>query len=195
MIAGGARHEDLRDRVIAAAVELLAGGGLDALTTRALAKRAGTTTMTIYSRFGGMDGVLTAVLSRGFALLEEQLDAVPDTADARADVVAATLVYRAFAHESEAMYTVMFESDLRDAIAQAGESPGDAFRQLRRRVERTLGGADDARVDTAAFSIWALCHGLVTLERSGIGATMRSTDARDVYVAAIHAHLVGFGAA
>lgn len=195
MTAVTPRTDELRQRVIAAAVDLLATGGVDALTTRALAQHAGTTTMTIYSRFGGMDGVLTAVLGQGFAMLAERLATVADTTDPRADVEEVCLVYRAFALESRALYTVMFESDLHDAIAQAGPSPDEAFGQLRRRVARALSGAARGDIDAATFSTWALCHGLSSLERSGIGSKMRPISAEKSFRAAIGAHLLGWGAA
>jgi AcrR family transcriptional regulator len=195
MMVMTARKDHLRERLTAAAVEVLATGGVDALTARALAERAETTTMAIYSRFGGMDAVLVAVLGEGFAMLADQLNAVADTANPRADVEEVCLAYRAFALESSALYTVMFDSGLRDAIAEAGSSPQEAFAHLHRRVARALPDTDPASVETASFSTWALCHGLVSLERSGIGSKLRQRSASSVFRSAIDAHLRGCGAA
>lgn len=51
----------MRARVLAAAAELLANGGREALTTRAVAEHAGVQAPTIYRLFGDKDGLLEAV--------------------------------------------------------------------------------------------------------------------------------------
>lgn len=54
-----------RERILASAREIIAEGGFDALTTRALARRARVTVPTIYNLVGAKDDVL-------FAAVEEQ---------------------------------------------------------------------------------------------------------------------------
>jgi AcrR family transcriptional regulator len=55
-----------RERIIAVAAELLAKGGREALTTRAVATAAGVQQPTIYRWFGDKDGLLDAVAEHGF---------------------------------------------------------------------------------------------------------------------------------
>ena len=57
---------DGRERVIAAAVALLARGGREALTTRAVAAAAGVQAPTIYRLFGDKRGLVDAVAEHGF---------------------------------------------------------------------------------------------------------------------------------
>ncbi|HEY2700678.1 MAG TPA: TetR/AcrR family transcriptional regulator [Pseudonocardiaceae bacterium] len=56
-----------RDRIIRAAATLLAEGGRDAVSTRAVSAAAGVQAPTIYRGFGDMQGLLDEVASYGFA--------------------------------------------------------------------------------------------------------------------------------
>ena len=58
--------QDGRDRVIATAAALLARGGREALTTRAVAAAAGVQAPTIYRLFGDKQGLVDAVAEHGF---------------------------------------------------------------------------------------------------------------------------------
>jgi len=56
----------LRDRILISAAELLARGGREALTTRAVAAAAGVQQPTIYRLFGDKNGLQDAVAAHGF---------------------------------------------------------------------------------------------------------------------------------
>ncbi|MEV0157831.1 TetR/AcrR family transcriptional regulator [Micromonospora sp. NPDC050686] len=56
-----------RDRIVRAAAALLAEGGRDAVSTRAVSRAAGVQAPTIYRQFGDMRGLLDAAASYGFA--------------------------------------------------------------------------------------------------------------------------------
>ena len=58
---------DPRTRIVQAAATLLAGGGRDAVTTRAVSTAAGVQAPTIYRHFGDMRGLLDAVAEHGFS--------------------------------------------------------------------------------------------------------------------------------
>ncbi|HEX3781663.1 MAG TPA: TetR/AcrR family transcriptional regulator [Pseudonocardiaceae bacterium] len=55
-----------KDRIVRAAAALLADGGRDAVSTRAVGAAAGVQAPTIYRGFGDMQGLLDAVASYGF---------------------------------------------------------------------------------------------------------------------------------
>ena len=57
---------DGRDRILAEAVDLLARGGREALTTRAVAAAAGVQAPTISRLFGDKQGLVDAVAEHGF---------------------------------------------------------------------------------------------------------------------------------
>jgi len=74
------------DRLLAAAADLLQKGGVDAVSTRAVAAAAGTQPPVLYRRFGDKDGLIEAVtlhilddyITRKRDLLERSGDAVDD---------------------------------------------------------------------------------------------------------------------
>ena len=65
---------ELEDRIVAAAMRLLDRGGEGAITMRAVAAEAGTTTPTIYERFPDREALMRRVAKRGtdevFAVLQ-----------------------------------------------------------------------------------------------------------------------------
>lgn len=61
------KRADTRGRIVRAASGLLAEGGREAVTRRAVAEAAGVQAPTIYRQFGDMGGLLDEVGTRGFA--------------------------------------------------------------------------------------------------------------------------------
>lgn len=55
-----------KDRLIDAAMELVAGSGGQPVSTRQITERAGVTAPTLYHHFGDKDGLMEAVVARGF---------------------------------------------------------------------------------------------------------------------------------
>jgi AcrR family transcriptional regulator len=58
---------DARAHILSAAIDLLASGGREALTTRSVAAAAGVQVPTIYRLFGDKSGLLNALAEHGFA--------------------------------------------------------------------------------------------------------------------------------
>ena len=75
--------DDARQALLAAAHDLLGHEGPAALTVRRIAAAAGMSTMNVYSRFGGKDGVLDELFVDGFRRLGEPMDATPRDATTR----------------------------------------------------------------------------------------------------------------
>ncbi len=71
------RQEQTRSDVLAAAGEIIAASGLEGLTMRKLAARAGVAVATLYNQFGDRDGVLVAFVSNGLDQLEVGFDEQP----------------------------------------------------------------------------------------------------------------------
>lgn len=71
------RQERTRGEVLTAAGEIIAEAGLDGLTMRKLAARAGVSVATLYNQFGDRSGVLVAFVANGLDLLEVELDEQP----------------------------------------------------------------------------------------------------------------------
>ncbi|EID13191.1 transcriptional repressor [Mycobacterium xenopi RIVM700367] len=174
-----------RDKLLHAAVGLLDDQGPDALQTRKVASAAGTSTMAVYTHFGGMRGLIAAVAEEGLRQFAAAL-AVPLTSDPVADLVATGIAYRRYALERPHMYRLMFGSTsahginapAHNLLALSVAEISDrypSFAHLVRAVRRsmlagriTAGSADDdAAVVAIAAQFWALIHGFVMLELAG----------------------------
>ena len=82
--AGRTPSRDIEIALIDAAERVLVSGGPDAVTVRAVAAEAGVAPMGVYNRFGGKDGLVDAVLIRGFVALREAIAEHGETDPARA---------------------------------------------------------------------------------------------------------------
>ena len=80
------RTPELRDRVLAAAVDLLAEEGAAGLTARSLAARAETSAPALYELFGDKSGVVRELYFEGFRQLFGELAALGESADPVADL-------------------------------------------------------------------------------------------------------------
>jgi len=163
---------DLRQRLLEAAALLLGEEGPGALSTRRLAQEAGTSTMAVYTHFGGMPALVREVVAEGFVRLEARVGAVPTTDDTLADLRALTAAYRANALANPHLYAVMFGSAslggyrLHDDERAVGLV---AFGQLVTGIERAMDAGALRRGDpaSAAGQVWTAVHGYVMLELAG----------------------------
>ena len=90
------RTPELRDHVLAVALQLLARDGVGGFTARELAHEADTSTPAVYELFGDKAGLVREVFFAGFRLLREQLDQLVESGDPRADLLALCDCYRTF---------------------------------------------------------------------------------------------------
>jgi AcrR family transcriptional regulator len=154
--------------LLRAASDVLAAEGPGALTVRRIATEAGVSTMNVYSRFGGKDGVIDHLFIEGFRRLYESVEASPQTDDALADLRNCGASYRRFALANPTYYSIMFDRVVADYVPSpaAHEQAGATLQQLADRVARAMemgALASDDPLITAA-SLWATTHGLVSLE-------------------------------
>ncbi len=71
------RQQRTRAEILHAVGEIIDVDGLDGLTMRKLAERAGVAVATLYNQFADRDGVLVAFVSSGLDQLESELDEQP----------------------------------------------------------------------------------------------------------------------
>src|ERR1700716_1849939 len=86
-----------RERLIEAGIRLLERDGPQALQARKVAAEIGTSTMAVYTHFGGMTGLLDAIAGEAFARFAQALTGGPQTDDPVADFFAMGINYRRFA--------------------------------------------------------------------------------------------------
>jgi AcrR family transcriptional regulator len=178
-------QRSVRDEMLHAAVELLDEQGPDALQTRKVAGAAGTSTMSVYTHFGGMQALIAAVAEEGLRQFGEALT-VPLSDDPVADLFVVGGAYRRYAIERPHMYRLMFGSTSAHGINAPAhnvltltvteiDERYSSFAHVVRGVHRcmqagriTVGSADDdATVVATAAQFWALIHGFVMLELAG----------------------------
>lgn len=159
--------------LLKAAGELLAAEGPGALTVRRIASAAGVSTMNVYSRFGGKDGVVEQLFVEGFRRLGDGMRSVVDTDDTIADIMACGQSYRRFAIDNPTLYSVMFDNvvpDFQPSI-EAQTIAGATLELLANRLERAMqaGALRPADPLHTAALVWATCHGVVSLELKVVG--------------------------
>jgi AcrR family transcriptional regulator len=110
------RSESSADRMLAATLDLLATGGLSAVTVAAVAKAADTSNGSLYHRFGDRTGLLVAAQDLALGQIERATTAAFSRADAETDDDRALgLLARAaldiFAEHRGAMRAFLVESE------------------------------------------------------------------------------------
>ncbi|OBA61804.1 TetR family transcriptional regulator [Mycobacterium sp. 1100029.7] len=182
-------QRSVRDEMLHAAVGLLDEHGPDALQTRKVAGAAGTSTMSVYTHFGGMQALIAAVAEEGLRQFDEALT-VPPSEDPVADLFVVGGAYRRYAIERPHMYRLMFGSTSAHGINAPShnvltlsvaeiEERYQSFAHVVRGVHRCMqagrieaagaseDGGDDRAVVATAAQFWALIHGFVMLELAG----------------------------
>ncbi len=148
------RHPDpdLEQRILDTASRLWARGGEKALTMRAVAKAAGTTTPTVYERYRDRDDILRALRLQ----TRRDLFAALSQTETLREAVERQLE---FALENRHSYEALF-----DGVAQPPSlhEPWPSFNLLRERLTQRLGGAPRANT-RLMLALWCLMHGAAML--------------------------------
>ncbi len=165
------RSADVERELLAAAETVLVREGPGGLTVRAVATEAGIAPMGVYNHLGGKDGLIEAMLARGFDRLRAAVEPgdEPDMLDRLRN---AQLRYRAFALANPYLYAMMFEN----AVPHERPSPAysdhaaAAFTALVHNIElaSAAGAITVPEPRAAAQHIWSAVHGAVTLELKGL---------------------------
>jgi AcrR family transcriptional regulator len=162
--------------ILEAASRILSADGAGALTVRRIAAEAGCSTMGLYSRFGGKEGVVDELYVEGFRHLCDGMSAVPKTNDPVADLRSCARAYRETALAHATHYMVMFGGAVPGFVPtkpSLGVAFG-AFDRLVASVQRCIDvGAFKGDASDIAEIWWGAMHGLVMLEIVGIDPKKR----------------------
>ncbi len=184
------RTPEMRERVLATAVELLASDGVAEFTTRRVAEQANTSTPAVYELFGDKAGLVKEVFFEGFRALGRRLKEVAPTEDARADLVSVVRSFRAFVRDNPVLADLMFSRPFADFDPGPAERrAGDEVREfivgtVRRCVAAGVIDGDETDI---AHVLVAMAQGLAGQETAGwLGSTRASMDRRwDLAVTAV----------
>lgn len=154
-----AAEGDGHDRVVAAAMALLARDGREALTTRAVAAAAGTQVPTIYRLFGDKQGLVDAVAEHGFAAYLKRKRTDGPSADPVQNLRFGWDLHVGFGLANPALFVAMYGDPRRN---NASPAAARALAMLRERM-RSLALAGRLRVDErrAADMVRAAACGVV----------------------------------
>lgn len=160
----------MRDEILEAATALLAEtGDPDAVSTRAVARRVGCSSPSLYLHFPDKGALLYAVCQGQFAqlgaLLAEACDGIDDPVER---LRAMGRAYCHFALDHPAMYRSMMMDDLGGVSytqSMEGLRHETGFDVVHDAVEVGIeaGAIADGNPTVIALGLWATCHGLVSL--------------------------------
>jgi AcrR family transcriptional regulator len=166
-------HGDLRSALLQAAIAILEEGGLDALSLRAVAARAGVSHAAPAHHFATLKALLTAVAADAFRRFAATMQAARDgaPADPRSQLAAAGDGYVQFARACPQQFRLMFSpsrlewtepgfheagraayAQLQEVCAPVAELRGEATPEGRAKLERM---------------VWSSVHGYVQLLLAG----------------------------
>jgi len=163
-------HGDLRNALVAAALEWVRGSGPEALTLRELARRVGVNHRAVYRHFADKTALLAAVADSGYRALLERLEAAraaAPRASAERRLEALAVAYVAFAIDHSAHYRIMFGRRLNEdgRFPELEAQVARAFEIIAAEVRagRKAGRLARWPVREAVFSFWSLAHGFASL--------------------------------
>ncbi len=162
-----ADHDQRRELVIDAALNLLKRRGLSAVTMRNVARRLGVGAMTLYTYVDGQDELRRAMAHRGFEMLSAGCDAA-STLDSEGSWRGGSRFYVQFALDNPNLYELMFAVPIARGGPDATILMG-GFRPLLDKVRERLAaqGLSKRKLDRAALDsagrFWIALHGLASL--------------------------------
>lgn len=176
-----AHTNDVRERLLSEAGQMVLERGVPGLSLREVATRAGTSTSAIYSLFGSKSALLDALLESAYRSFAEDQESVPVTDDPVTDIALLGWRYLEWAREHRTYFHLMFGGALvgLEASADVEAAMLRAAVPLRAGVERAqaAGKFRDDDTDTMVAGLWAQVHGLAILGEHGLLEGVEPLDA------------------
>ena len=162
---------DLMARLVDEGARLLVAEGPGGISLRKVAAAAGVSTMPVYTLFGDKRGLLLAMHREGFQRLGAALRDVPEADNPLQYLGLLGIAYREAALRSPNLYGLMFGHEVTavEPDEQGRSAAEAAYRPLVEAVARCqdagiLVAGDPERI---ALHLWAVAHGMVSLELNG----------------------------
>jgi AcrR family transcriptional regulator len=157
-------HGDLRAACLRAAMELLEEDGEEALSLRAVARRAGVSAAAPYRHYADREALVSAVAAVGYRELAERLTAAHPSPATPEQLTSVAIAYVQFALDHPALFRIMFGEPCKRGNDERVAATEAVSLYLREIVARSFPQAD---VEPLATAIWALVHGLAFLFLDG----------------------------
>ncbi|MDB2407240.1 TetR/AcrR family transcriptional regulator [Jannaschia sp.] len=168
-------HGDLKAALVQAGLEILEESGLDALSLRAIAARAGVSHTAPRNHFRNLDALLTAIAAEGFRQhAAEMRVGTQDAAPGPERLRAAAAGYVRFARGNPALFQLMFSPRFDGAedpdFRQAGQGSYAVLRDICQGLiwpRPADSGAPGIEALRTEMLIWSITHGFAVLETKG----------------------------
>ncbi len=160
------RRPPLRDRLISAAEQAIAGRGLSGLKARDLAASAGCALGAIYTAFADLDELILRVNVRTLERLEAALDAALRSTDPAQALPALARAYLDFARREEPSWRALFQHRLPQGATVPewyAEARNRLFGRLEAPLAALLPSQDAAARARLARTLFSAVHGVVAL--------------------------------
>lgn len=192
-------HGDLRRAMLDAALRLVETQGVEALTLRAAARRAGVSPAAPYRHFASKQALLAAVAEEGFRALTDAMRqaAAPHGDEPLVRLRAIGLGYVRFARGHASHFRVMFGRELADRSADPTlrEAAGEAFSLLVGAIAgcQAAGLVRPGDPQELGLSAWSMVHGLAALLIDGQIDALEEARAEEVAERATTDLFLGLG--
>jgi AcrR family transcriptional regulator len=162
-------HGDLKNALIQAGVEILSKEGIEGLSLRKVAQRAGVSHNAPYSHFPDKQSLIAAISTEGFKQLYEELDTAVSTYanDPKRQLQEGAWAYVQFAMSNTDTFKIMFSG----VLDKEKEYPAfvEISQKTFHRVVDIVRACQDAGILSAtppelvAVSVWGQIHGIISL--------------------------------
>lgn len=160
----GYHHGNLRPALLTAALELLNESGIESLSLRAVARRAGVSSGAPYHHFEHKgDLICELAKERLLHLHEVSAKAIKGKSNPKAKLRAIGLAYITYAVEHPAEFRLMFSPERGSPFDQEVPDEAPVFSILLQVIDELIEEGLEIQRDTAAITAWSLVHGLANL--------------------------------
>jgi AcrR family transcriptional regulator len=166
-------HGDLKNALIAAGIAILAETGVEGLSLRKVAAKAGVSHAAPYAHFADKQALVAAMATQGFSLLYERIDTilVQYPHDPLRQLLECAWGYIDFAMTDPAHFKITFSG----AVAHEKNYPAlvEMTRKSFEGVQQIVANCQAAAIlspgpsDVAAVGVWSQVHGLALLLLDG----------------------------
>lgn len=162
-------HGDLRAALLEAALDELTDKGVEGLTLRGIARRAGVSHAAPANHFPTLAALLSELAARAFERLTEAIrsECAGETPGTTAHLIACAQGYVAFARANPALFRLMFRHERLDPThSRAVKAAGEAFALPVAAVAAITGHLDPMGSpvpQAAVIALWSLTHGFAEL--------------------------------
>ncbi|MBU3004242.1 TetR/AcrR family transcriptional regulator [Paraglaciecola arctica] len=181
-----------KQKILKAASQLFLEVGIQGLSVRAISKRAGISTIGIYSHFKGKQGILDELYMQGFELVYSAMNIDENTCSPKTVILQGVSNYLSIADKNEAHYRLIFgESSI-------GYSPSDTAKAVSEKVfGRLINVASILLPEHStmedkkkiAIEFWAFMHGFVSLKHHVTSRNMKEEDWQIITMNALTKHI------